>query len=424
MKSILSLCALLFLCNLVSAQIPAYIPTSGLQGWFPFNGNANNGGPGSSSRNGIVLGPTLTADRFGNTNSAYHFNGDADHILIDTAFFDVGWSNYTVSLWLNADDTDNSFNGNNNMSMFNTIPHHGLCLVSGWQYDYKYKLWVNETPGVPTWNILFGVESNQRIKAHVWRHYLVVKKNDTSYSFYLNGVLDSSYSNMLFPTTHLCRIVLGNTDSTVTNFGFMGSLDDYAIWNRALAGCEVRRLYNASPYSYITAQSVNTSVGVGATARFTIADTGTGTTFQWQVSSGTAYTNLANTSPYSGVTTPTLTITGVTNTLNAKKYRCVVSSPQPCVDTSAYAVLTVHPAGVANVAAPEFSIVPNPTDGNITIIGAGEVNIKVYNSIGQLVAEKKLAKTISLETLPAGIYLVKLFDEHGQPVYSSKVMRK
>jgi hypothetical protein len=50
--------------------------------------------------------------------------------------------------------------------------------------------------------------------------------------------------------------------------------------------------------------------------------------YQWQMSSdgGTSWTNLANTAPYSGVTTPTLVVSNATAALNGIRYRCIASN--------------------------------------------------------------------------------------------------
>ncbi len=60
------------------AQVPSYVPTDGLAGYWPFSGNAND--ESGNSHNGTVNGATLTADRFGNANSAYYFNGTSSYI--------------------------------------------------------------------------------------------------------------------------------------------------------------------------------------------------------------------------------------------------------------------------------------------------------------------------------------------------------
>ncbi len=62
----------------VMAQVPSYVPTNGLVGWWPFNGNAND--ESGNGNNGTVNGATLTADRFGNSSKAYNFDGVNDFI--------------------------------------------------------------------------------------------------------------------------------------------------------------------------------------------------------------------------------------------------------------------------------------------------------------------------------------------------------
>ncbi len=74
MKSLLLIAIAALACNVSSMaqNIPSYIPTDGLVGWWPFNGNAND--ESGNGNDGTVIGATLTTDRFGNTNSAYFFN--------------------------------------------------------------------------------------------------------------------------------------------------------------------------------------------------------------------------------------------------------------------------------------------------------------------------------------------------------------
>jgi hypothetical protein len=46
------------------AQVPSYVPSNGLVGYWPFNGNAND--ESGTGNNGTVNGAVLTTDRFGN----------------------------------------------------------------------------------------------------------------------------------------------------------------------------------------------------------------------------------------------------------------------------------------------------------------------------------------------------------------------
>ena len=75
MKSLLlTAVATMSLATVTIAQnVPSYVPTNGLVGWWPFNGNAND--ESGNNNNGTVNGATLTADRFGNVNKAYSFVG-------------------------------------------------------------------------------------------------------------------------------------------------------------------------------------------------------------------------------------------------------------------------------------------------------------------------------------------------------------
>ena len=72
MKRLLLLIAICF--SFVSfSQVPNYVPTDSLIGWWGFNGNADD--ESGNGNNGIVTGATLVSDRFGNTSSAYNFIG-------------------------------------------------------------------------------------------------------------------------------------------------------------------------------------------------------------------------------------------------------------------------------------------------------------------------------------------------------------
>ena len=52
--------ALLCISQHVTAQVPSYVPTDGLVGYWPFNGNAND-----ESGNGTINGAILSNDRYG-----------------------------------------------------------------------------------------------------------------------------------------------------------------------------------------------------------------------------------------------------------------------------------------------------------------------------------------------------------------------
>ncbi|MEN9332697.1 MAG: hypothetical protein RLZZ94_1787 [Bacteroidota bacterium] len=80
MKTKSLITALLLAASSAFAQVPSYVPTNGLVGWWPFNGNAND--ESGNGNNGVVNSATLASDRVGNSTSAYNFNGQNNFINI------------------------------------------------------------------------------------------------------------------------------------------------------------------------------------------------------------------------------------------------------------------------------------------------------------------------------------------------------
>ena len=75
------------------------IPTNGLVGYWSFSGNANDSS--GNNLNGTVNGAVLTADRFGNSSSAYSFDGN-DYISVnDDDLLSFPNNEFTFSFWVN-----------------------------------------------------------------------------------------------------------------------------------------------------------------------------------------------------------------------------------------------------------------------------------------------------------------------------------
>ena len=95
----------------------------------------------------------------------------------------------------------------------------------------------------------------------------------------------------------------------------------------------------------ITSQPVSVTVCAGSNASFSVTATGTNLTFQWQVSTdgGTTFTNVT------GATTATLSLTGVTGSMNGNQYHLVITSCSPTAVTSSNVSLTVNtPATISS----------------------------------------------------------------------------
>ena len=82
-------------------QPPAYVPTLGLVGFWPFTGNATD--VSGNGNNGIVTGASLSADRFSASNSAYSFNGTTNYISVPSNSTLSGYTDMSISVWINPD---------------------------------------------------------------------------------------------------------------------------------------------------------------------------------------------------------------------------------------------------------------------------------------------------------------------------------
>jgi len=95
-----------------------------------------------------------------------------------------------------------------------------------------------------------------------------------------------------------------------------------------------------------TAQPSNTKVCIGGTATFSVSVSGSPTGYQWQLSTdnNSTWSNVTNSSIYSGANSATLTVTGAPALFNNYYYRCIVTDGSGPI-TSNYGVLTVGPLG-------------------------------------------------------------------------------
>ena len=118
--------------------------------------------------------------------------------------------------------------------------------------------------------------------------------------------------------------------STANNFNYV-ALDAFTWATVALPPS-----ISTQPSGQTVCAGSNTTFGVTAS---------NATGYQWQVNTGSGFTNVSNTAPYSGATSNTLTISGATAGMSGYQYRCVVSGAVAPNATSNAATLTVTSVG-------------------------------------------------------------------------------
>ncbi len=227
---------LLFLAVCSFAQnVPAYVPSNGLVGWWPFSGNAND--ESGNGNNGSVNGATLTSDRFGNLNAAYSFDGN-DSILISNLNTQINWS---ISSWFRS-PISNNFGyqnlfgfGNQPISSFG-LPGFGLTGLNQQLPCTNLlanKIYISDaSTECNSSNFISNYQTN------TWYHIAIIRQG-TSYSVFQDGV--SVWTGTMNSIT-LNKLKVG---ARLTNFlNYNGKIDDIGIWNRALTQQEITNLYN------------------------------------------------------------------------------------------------------------------------------------------------------------------------------------
>lgn len=232
---------LFFLCLLTVNLLFAQIPSNGLRCWWPFNGNAND--QSGNGFNGTVLNATLTTDRFGQVNCAYHFNGiesnsNAATIIQNGFIFNIGQPEYTISLWFKTDN-----NTQITRCLFNTIPHTGIAIAYNDNNAPGYVVY-DIGPANAFWTSLYMHGATNNYIPNQW-YFVTLVKSNLEYRIYINGVLEHTYTNAAAANYNYdVQFRLSGIGSDVQTF--TGDIDDFGLWNRALTPAEITGLFNAT----------------------------------------------------------------------------------------------------------------------------------------------------------------------------------
>jgi hypothetical protein len=248
-KKNLFLTAVATLCLTVVtwAQVPAYVPSNGLVGWWPFNGNAND--ESGNGNDGIMNnGASFTFDRFGNSNSAANLDGIDNYITLPsgsaTALNITG--DLSVSFWIKT--TDNSgllISSGDNVTSPPSAGGYLSGINGGNVGNGKFSV---ATRG--NWN-----GSINTINDNIWHNITYVLKNDTM-RIYIDNVLDNQLTGIQTPLVWSGSRVIGcRHDLFMTNAtNYTGAFDNLLIYNRALNQNEINNVFNENNNSCLIAK--------------------------------------------------------------------------------------------------------------------------------------------------------------------------
>jgi hypothetical protein len=229
-----------FAVTSLAQTVPNYVPSNGLVGWWPFNGNAID--ESVNTNDGTVNGATLTADRFGSANSAYSFDGINDYISYAQA--PIGFiDSVSLSFWISPKSLNQfasaislgfdagSTTGNNGIQVCisGLAANPFTCSnVSGNKISF-----IRSGLGCGSLNAVFNDTTS-------WHFIVMTRKNGITKYFY-DGALINSINSTVISTINSFRVGSANGIRFCNSY-----LDDIGVWNRALTPSEITNLYNGN----------------------------------------------------------------------------------------------------------------------------------------------------------------------------------
>ncbi len=444
MKKITFLTAIL-IASISFAQVPTYVPTTGLVGWWPFNGNAND--ESGNGNNGTVNGASLTSDRNGIANKAFNFDGVNDKILVPNST-SLNPTQITINVWIYALTDNITILEKGNES---NASNHGYAITHNdeWQIQRGLKTSFgdgncNTTNHTVVWSDYNFFTNNEWVMITVSIDNLGIIKH------YKNG-------SLIYTSNNNSPLNSCNNPNSTLRFGgphwandpewFSGKIDDIGIWNRALTDCEIKDLYH-SQLGYTTIDAgPNQSICKGDS----IILNGSGGIFlSWNngvidsIPFAPQQTNsyiLTGGDTFGCVGTDTVQVTVLEPSSSSQTQTALDSFTWPVnnqtytqsgtySDTLVNAAgcdsivtlnLTLSYTGINELSISTIAISPNPTNGDFTLTG-----LELFNTISSITIKDVNGKTIkeldpkankfSLGAVKAGVYFLTITAGNKQEV--------
>ncbi|MDE1191966.1 MAG: Ig-like domain-containing protein [Arachidicoccus sp.] len=258
---------LFFITNISYAQVNLM---QGLMAYYPFNGNASD--VSGNNNNPVFNNAILTTDKYGNANSAYHFNGINNYMRIpNSPTINFGTS---MSICVMVRPTG-----------FYTGQCHGNMILGKLITDYQsgnYSLRFSDT--IDNCNgstsvkseFFYGPDGNAKSKAPIilneW-YSIVFTTDGVTTKLYVNCQLVASYPTSPVPFTNIYDLYFGRMNNSTYPYWLNGDLDEIRLYNRALNYDEVKAYGNCCVPTFATIDSTicqgQSYLGHNATGTYT-----------------------------------------------------------------------------------------------------------------------------------------------------------
>ncbi len=230
--------------------------TSGLIGYWPGDGNANDES-GNNNHGTLKNGATFGSGQVG---QAFSFDGVDDYVEApDSSLWAFGTSDLTIDLWANFQSLGSG-----------DVPHPEVIFIGNNEGAGELNKWVFALGGgrlyfhinSPTiLPALFFVQAPFAPNFNQW-YNLGVTKSGNTYTIFVDGVAVGSETDSTateIPDANAPLEIARNPREDAGNFH--GRLDEIAIYNRALSQNEIQTLSGSAP---IPEPSTLLLFGIGA----------------------------------------------------------------------------------------------------------------------------------------------------------------
>jgi hypothetical protein len=392
-----------------NAQVPSYVPTNGLVGYWPFNGNAND--ESGNGNNGVSTGVNLIADRNGELNSAYEFttNGWSPGSQLSEVYIpynnSLNVSQISISTWIKTYDWGWPGSWGVIIARF----EQGYSNPNGESWAIGVSTLSNPLNNGELRSVLIEHPQNyfdnigNQLPVNDWIH-LTVTFDGFVHKQYIDGVLayqSSAPVGFVLNQQGTSGISIGVSDQANGHWQpYNGVIDDIGIWNRALTADEVLALYNGCNITPL-AVSGNITPTQFTQETYTYPNT-VGSTYNWTVTNGVILSGQGTNSidvmwANTGIGEISVAETNATNCTG---------------DVVTYDVVVI-PTNVEELSN-QLILYPNPVTTNLTLQVKSEMigsDFVVFDALGKVVLRDKIMSSnqnISVINLSNGNYILRV----------------
>lgn len=212
--------------------------------WNKFIGNLDDS---SGNGNNLIATGTVSYD-----TQNYIFNQSSVYLSGDTYFtapttldmYQIWLSRgITLSAWFKADPSSDNWAG---LFEINLDANNRLGVAKN---GSNADLWIGKLTGGSTWHVN-AVVSNSTFFNNIWHHLVFIIDGSGNWEVYLDNVKVNNYAATGQPPPSTFRNLYVGNSLGAANRQFKGNIDDFRLYDAALTGDEVEKLYYRSCQNY------------------------------------------------------------------------------------------------------------------------------------------------------------------------------